>query len=39
MRWPWAAKPPIETVEESAVVRLMENVHPAAFAAGRNPEE
>jgi hypothetical protein len=28
-----------ETVEKPAFVRLMENVHPAGFAAGRNPEE
>ncbi len=28
-----------ETVEKPASERLMENVHPAGFAAGRNPEE
>jgi hypothetical protein len=28
-----------KTVEKSASERLMENVHPAGFAAGRNPEE
>jgi hypothetical protein len=28
-----------ETVEKQASERLMENVHPASFAAGRNPEE
>jgi hypothetical protein len=26
-------------VEKPAFERLMENVHPAGFAAGRNPEE
>jgi hypothetical protein len=29
----------IATVEKQASERLMENVHPAGFAAGRNPEE
>ncbi len=29
----------VETVEKPNFERLMENVHPAAFAAGRNPEE
>jgi hypothetical protein len=29
----------IETVEKPVSERLMENVHPAGFAAGRNPEE
>jgi hypothetical protein len=28
-----------ETVEKLVFERLMENVHPAGFAAGRNPEE
>jgi hypothetical protein len=28
-----------ESVEKQASQRLMENVHPAGFAAGRNPEE
>ncbi len=28
-----------ETVENAASQRLMENVHPAGFAAGRNREE
>jgi hypothetical protein len=29
----------VETVEKPASERLMENVHPAGFAAGRNPKE
>ena len=29
----------IGTVEKPASQRLMENVHPAGFAAGRSPEE
>jgi hypothetical protein len=28
-----------ETVEKPPSERLMENVHPAGFAAGRNPKE
>jgi hypothetical protein len=28
-----------EIVEKASYKRLMENVHPAAFAAGRNPEK
>jgi hypothetical protein len=28
-----------ETAEKPPSERLMENVHPADFAAGRNPEE
>jgi hypothetical protein len=28
-----------ETFEKPASNRLMENVHPAGFVAGRNPEE
>jgi hypothetical protein len=29
----------LKTVEKPASEKLMENVHPAGFAAGRNPEE
>jgi hypothetical protein len=29
----------MESVEKLVTERLMENVHPAAFAAARNPEE
>jgi hypothetical protein len=36
---PTGIKVPLETVEKPTSQRLVENVHPAAFAAGRNPEE
>ena len=32
-------QPRIKTVQKLTSKRLMENVHPAGFAAGRSPEE